>query len=134
MSPFLFDLLKTRRAWRIPSIFQALPSLLQALGIFFVPESPRFLVSKGREDVALGVLAHYHSNGDREDEVVQFEYREIVGTIELEIAAKQTRWSELWRTPGNKWRIFIMIVRKKKQEHVYYCYDFPLLHNSSSSM
>ncbi|PSS23059.1 hypothetical protein M430DRAFT_135583 [Amorphotheca resinae ATCC 22711] len=96
-------------SWRIPSIFQALPSVLQAIGIFFLPESPRWLVSKGREEAALDVLAHYHANGDREDEVVQFEFREIVGTIELEIAARQTKWSELWRTPGNKWRIFIMI-------------------------
>lgn len=68
-------------------------------------------MSKGREEAALDVLAHYHANGDREDEVVQFEFREIVGTIELEIAARQTKWSELWRAPGNKWRIFIMIVR-----------------------
>lgn len=42
-------------------------------------------------------------------QVVQFEFREIVGTIELEIAAKQTRWSEIWRGKGNKWRMFIMI-------------------------
>lgn len=40
---------------------------------------------------------------------MQFEFREIVGTIELEIAAEQTRWSEIWRGPGNKWRMFIMI-------------------------
>jgi len=96
-------------AWRIPSIFQALPSVLQALGIFLLPESPRWLVSKGREDAALNVLAKYHANGDREDEVVQFEFREIVGTIELEISAKQTTWISVWRGPGNKWRIFIMI-------------------------
>jgi hypothetical protein len=86
--------------------------VLQAIGIFFLPESPRWLVSKGREEAALDVLARYHANGDREDEVVQFEYREIVGTIELEISAKQMKWSQIWKGPGNKWRIFIMIVRK----------------------
>ncbi|TAQ86522.1 hypothetical protein B7494_g5130 [Chlorociboria aeruginascens] len=96
-------------AWRIPSIFQGLPSVLQAIGILFTPESPRWLVSQGSEEAALDLLAHYHANGNREDEVVQFEFREIVGTIEMEIASKQTRWSEMWRTPGNKWRIFIMI-------------------------
>ncbi|PQE03434.1 sugar transporter protein [Rutstroemia sp. NJR-2017a BBW] len=97
-------------SWRIPSIFQALPSLLQALGIFFLPESPRWLVSKGREEAALDLLAKYHANGDREDEVVQFEFREIVGTIEMEIAAKKTRWRELIKGRGNLWRAGIMIV------------------------
>ncbi|KAL1618276.1 hypothetical protein SLS56_010606 [Neofusicoccum ribis] len=96
-------------SWRIPSVFQALPSIFQAVGILFLPESPRWLVSKGRNEKALEVLAHYHANGDREDPVVQYEYNEICSTIEMEIAAKQTKWSELWRTPGNRWRSFIMI-------------------------
>ena len=98
-------------SWRIPSIFQALPSVLQAIGIFFLPESPRFLVSVGKEDKALEVLADYHANGDREDEVVKYEYREICETIELELAAQKTRWSELWSTRGNRWRSFIMICK-----------------------
>lgn len=70
-------------------------------------------MSKGREDAALGVLSKYHANGDREDEVVQLEYREIVGTIELEISANQSSWSEMWRGKGNQWRMFIMIVSPK---------------------
>ncbi|KAH6675647.1 hypothetical protein B0J14DRAFT_561358 [Halenospora varia] len=43
-----------------------------------------------RKQATLDVLIKYHANGDREDEVVQFEFQEIVGTIELEITAKQT--------------------------------------------
>ncbi len=39
-----FDL-KSTWAWQLPSIFQTLPSLLQGLGIFFVPESPRVRTS-----------------------------------------------------------------------------------------
>lgn len=42
-------------------------------------------------------MSKYHAIGDLEDKFVQFEYREIVGTIEMEIAARQTRWSEMWR-------------------------------------
>jgi hypothetical protein len=68
-------------------------------------------VSKGREDAALDVLAHSHANEDKEDEVVQFAYRGIVGTIELEIAAKETKWRQLWKGRENQSRLFIMIVR-----------------------
>ena len=35
-------------AWRIPSILQGLPSAVQVGLIWFCPESPRWLVSKGR--------------------------------------------------------------------------------------
>lgn len=38
----------TSWAWRIPSALQGLPSVFQICLIWFVPESPRWLVSKGR--------------------------------------------------------------------------------------
>lgn len=51
-------------AWRIPSALQALPAVLQVALIFFCPESPRWLVNKGREDQALQTLAYYHADGN----------------------------------------------------------------------
>ena len=55
----------TSWAWRIPSAIQALPSVIQVFLIWFIPESPRWLCSKGREEEALRILAYYHANGDR---------------------------------------------------------------------
>jgi hypothetical protein len=51
-------------AWRLPSALQAVPSLIQVLMVLFVPESPRFLVNKGKEAQALKILAYYHADGD----------------------------------------------------------------------
>ena len=51
-------------AWRLPSLLQGLPSILQFALILFAPESPRWLVSKGREDEALKTLAYYHADGN----------------------------------------------------------------------
>src|ERR1700744_2380070 len=51
-------------AWRIPSMVQAVPSLLQLSFIWLVPESPRWLISKGKEELALKTLADVHANGD----------------------------------------------------------------------
>ncbi len=50
-------------AWRIPSLVQAVPSLLQLTFIWWVPESPRWLLSKDRADEAFDILAHYHAEG-----------------------------------------------------------------------
>lgn len=43
-------------AWRWMYLMQALPAAVFLLALFFIPESPRYLVSKGRNEEAEGVL------------------------------------------------------------------------------
>jgi sugar porter (SP) family MFS transporter len=96
-------------SWRIPSVGQALPSVLQLLFIWMVPESPRWLIAKGKHEKALNVLAKAHAQGNTEDEVVQIEYKEIQETIKLEQEFEGNGWTELWRTKGNRHRLLILI-------------------------
>jgi SP family sugar:H+ symporter-like MFS transporter len=51
-NPFWFGL----AAWRWMYLMQAVPAAVFLLALFFIPESPRFLVSKGRYDHAGKVL------------------------------------------------------------------------------
>jgi MFS family permease len=51
-------------AWRIPSIVQALPSILQIIFVWTVPESPRWQIARGNEEKALTILGDVHANGD----------------------------------------------------------------------
>jgi len=44
-------------AWRWMFLMQALPAAIFLVALFMIPESPRFLVSKGRTEKAEGVLA-----------------------------------------------------------------------------
>ncbi|RYD58843.1 MAG: MFS transporter, partial [Sphingomonadales bacterium] len=43
-------------AWRWMYLLQAVPAVVFLIALFFIPESPRYLVSKGRNDEALAVL------------------------------------------------------------------------------
>lgn len=96
-------------SWRIPSILQALPSLLQISCVWFVPESPRWYIAKGLPERGLQVLAHVHAEGNDQDEIVQLEYEEIKETIAIEKEAEQTGWLELFKTKGNRHRLLILV-------------------------
>ncbi len=45
-------------AWRWMYLMQAVPAAVFLIALFFIPESPRYLVSKGRNEQALGVLSN----------------------------------------------------------------------------
>lgn len=56
--------IKNSWSWRVPSALQGLPSVAQVCLVWFAPESPRWLVNKGREVQALRTLAYYHADGN----------------------------------------------------------------------
>ena len=67
---------QSNAAWLIPVCIQILPALLLGVGIMFLPESPRWLSIKGRDDECLAVLASLRRKSPQ-DEGVQLEYLEI---------------------------------------------------------
>lgn len=50
-------------AWRWMYLMQALPAAIFLIALLFIPESPRYLVSKGRDKKAQGVLASLFGAG-----------------------------------------------------------------------
>lgn len=97
-------------AWRIPSLLQGLPSVIQIFFIFWVPESPRWLISRGRDAEGLRILAYYHADGNDQDPLVQYEYDEIKTSLELDQeVTKNVGWKALVATPGNRRRMTIIV-------------------------
>ncbi|KAH7154688.1 general substrate transporter, partial [Fusarium sp. MPI-SDFR-AT-0072] len=66
--------------WRVSAALQALMPILQLLGVFILPESPRWLCSKDRNEETLNIPIKYHA---RTNPFIQAEYAEIQDTIQL---------------------------------------------------
>ena len=97
-------------AWRIPSLLQGFFPLLQVFFVYLLPESPRYLVQKDRHEEARKIMVKYHADGDESSALVDFEMKEIVLSIETAKVTSTTHYTEFFKTPGNKHRLFIITV------------------------
>jgi len=86
-----------------------LPSLISITLTWFVPESPRWLVSKGRDAEALAILKRDHCGNDPEDPLATFEFNEIKSTLAFEKEHGNGSWLSLFATKGNRHRLWIVV-------------------------
>ncbi|KKY20017.1 putative hexose transporter [Phaeomoniella chlamydospora] len=95
-------------AWRAPSLFQGIFSVLCIVILPFIPESPRWLVHEGYYEEARTVVAQTNANGDITDPVVLTVYKEIVDTLEWEKKEGRTMSpKEIIKTPTARKRLLI---------------------------
>jgi len=71
-----------------------------------VPESPRWLVSKGKDPQALKTLARYYAGGNENDALVKDEFEGIKAECR---DTPDDGWTSLFSTPGNRKRLRIII-------------------------
>ena len=98
-------------SWRLPLLVQIIaPAIVTVLIYPCNPESPRYLVSKGRVDQARKVLARYHTTDeDPYSPIVNAEIDQIHQSL-LRIEAKPWDWSPLWRTKSDRYRLFLIFL------------------------
>ncbi len=78
--------------WRVMLGVEAIPALLYLALLFLVPRSPRWLMQKGRDEEALGVLARI--NGEDKSVIV---YNEIQSSLqEEETSQDKAKWSDVF--------------------------------------
>ncbi|CAI7589862.1 unnamed protein product [Penicillium crustosum] len=102
--------IKNDWSWRAPSLIQGIFTLIMLAVVWWIPESPRYYVSKDQPEKALKMLAYYHAQGDESDEVVQVEFTEITTAIAMEKNGENSgSYVDFLRTPGNRKRLLIII-------------------------
>jgi Na+/melibiose symporter-like transporter len=72
------------KAFRVPWALQMIPAIVLAIGLVFLPESPRWLARKDRWEETQAVLTSVHGKGDPNSPFVTLEMQEIRQMIEFE--------------------------------------------------
>ncbi|KAL4807427.1 general substrate transporter [Aspergillus unguis] len=95
--------------WRVPSLIQgAIPSM-QFFVLFRVPESPRWLVSKGRVEHARAFFVKYHADGDEDPALVEHEMNDIQQHIRFQEGHGAVSWKQLYNTSADRKRLSLIL-------------------------
>ncbi|ODV86796.1 hypothetical protein CANARDRAFT_27184 [[Candida] arabinofermentans NRRL YB-2248] len=97
-----------KKQYMVPLFLQIVPAGVLASMIFLFPESPRFLIMKGKLDEGLKTIARLHANGDTEDPFVVVEFDQILTEVEMEKKLNST-WLDLFNTRDRFRRIIICV-------------------------
>jgi SP family arabinose:H+ symporter-like MFS transporter len=68
-----FNYIFSEEVWRGMLVLGAVPAILFLVGLFLVPESPRWLMQRGRADEATAVLQRISSEEELQNEVAQLQ-------------------------------------------------------------
>jgi len=88
-------------SYQIPIGIQFAWAFILALGMFFLPESPRYLIKRGREDQAARALARLIS-ASPEDPEVAVELNEIRANLRAEEELGEAGYADCFRMSHNK--------------------------------
>lgn len=96
----------TSSGFRIPIWCQLVSSVIVAIGVWFLPESPRWLMAQDRVDEAIQVLAKYHGEGDPDHPIVALQVKEMHHQISTDGSDKKWwEYRELFNTHSARRRL-----------------------------
>lgn len=98
--------------FRVPLWIQMLCPGIVLCGIYFIPESPRWLVGNDRIEEAKAVIVKYHANGDEDHPIVKLEISEMLESLQsvgLNSPKTMFRVQDLFATKSDRYRMFLII-------------------------
>ncbi|KAL5317835.1 hypothetical protein ACEPPN_014935 [Leptodophora sp. 'Broadleaf-Isolate-01'] len=97
-------------SFRIPIWGQLVSSVIVACGVWFLPESPRWLIARGRPEQARAMLARYHGEGSEMHPIVLLQMNEMLHSIKLD-ASDKSWWDyrELVNTHSARRRLICVL-------------------------
>jgi MFS family permease len=100
----------SNNSWRIPIWLQMASSVYICFGIFFIPETPRWLIARERYEEAEAILTKYHGEGSKDNPFVRLQLVEMRAQISHDGSDK--RWwdySGLFKTPSARRRLVVVV-------------------------
>lgn len=95
-------------SWRFPLFLQTAPALILTCGIWFLPESPRWLIETGKEAAGRSVLTHLHLNRSATNsQLVEHELTQIHECVAYEQRSVVRSWRQLLLS--RQWRYRILL-------------------------
>jgi MFS family permease len=104
-----FSYINSDVAWRLFLGLQHVPPIVMAIFTPWLPESPRFLIMKGRYDEALDIIKKLHGGAPgADDDFYIREFNQIKAQHELEVREK-VGFMSILRKPSYRLRMFIVV-------------------------
>lgn len=100
--------------WRMAMGFQCLPAILLLVVMFFMPYSPRWLATQGRDHEAIEIIAKLRSENVTDIGTLK-EYKYISDSVSVEKTVGNGSWSELL-VPGLRNRLAIAMLLQISQQ------------------
>lgn len=88
--------LNNRNSYRIPIALQLIWAAILALGLFLLPESPRYLIKKGKPEAALKALSTVRGQS-LDSPYLEAELAEVQANYDYEMRISSTSWLDCFR-------------------------------------
>jgi len=93
--------------WKVALGGLLIPATLFVILVWFLPETPRFLLMKNRDEMALKNLASIREKGDCHPTVVE-EFNEMSTRLKAELSEGMVTWGEMFKTKNIFYRIVVV--------------------------